>query len=94
MYAVSVSAIDFLSVGPYCTVLSDDDFYSICSLHICSPWGARSHGASRQSPNTHTVRSLVKILSYAPTRSVVDTAPPNTGYLLLPILRQRYLQTE
>jgi len=41
-----------------------------------------------------TVRSLAKILTCAPTRSVLDTAPPNTEYLLPPILHQRYLRTE
>ena len=62
----------------------------------CSLWGARICSAlvlRRQSPYTRTV-IFGKILTHAPTRSVLDTPPPNTEYLLPPILHQRYLRTE
>jgi hypothetical protein len=43
-------------------------------------------------PDNHPSMILGKILTYALTRSVLDTAPPNTEYLLPPTLHQRYLR--
>jgi hypothetical protein len=82
--------------------MSIKKFFDIFVLTICvylsgpfTLWGARICSAvpRRQSPYTRTV-IFGKILTHAPTRSVLDMPPPNTEYLLPPILHQRYLRTE
>jgi hypothetical protein len=59
------------------------------------PWVAHIRRASRQSPYSTRVQYdwiSGEILTYAPTRSALDTAPLNTEYLLQPIHHQRYLR--
>ena len=69
--------------------------HSYIKLHIYYPRGAHIRSASGQSPYARVqLYSTIsgKNLTYAPTRSVLDTAPPNTEYPLPPILHQRYLR--